>query len=247
MSARTDKDDQQTCDGVSDIRTREELSVSGRETNDEQATPDRSARAQLPDSHLTGIVLAGGLSTRMGKDKAAIHLFGEQEPDLLARTCRLLHSVTDEVWVSGRSGLVHKTECLWLPDEVRGIGPIAGIMSALRAAQGPVLVLSCDLPFMERPVLEQLIAARNTRPEHTLMTTFVQEETGFIEALVSIYELSALHYIEQAIGQKMYKINSAIPKQGQHTVPYCRRDSLPFFNVNYPADLEMARRIITSL
>lgn len=196
---------------------------------------------------LTGIVLAGGRSSRLGKDKAAIHLYGEQQPDLLARTCNLLDSLTEEVWISGRSGNMHNAEYLWIPDEVQGVGPVAGIMSALRTAQGPILVLSCDLPFMEKETLQRLIDARKKRPAETLMTTFLQQETGFIEALVSIYEFEALPYFEQAIEDGIYKISRTIPKKCQHTVPYERRDSLPFFNVNYPADLEMARRVISSL
>ncbi|MEZ0575549.1 molybdenum cofactor guanylyltransferase [Halodesulfovibrio aestuarii] len=197
--------------------------------------------------HLTGIVLAGGLSSRMGHDKTRIHVHGDSEPDLLVYTCRLLESVCSEVWISSRDIRPHADGYLWVKDEIEGKGPIGGVMTSLRAAQGPILVLSCDLPFMNKEILQKLISFWKQRPVGTLHTTFVQEETGFIEALVSIYELEALPLFEQAIDDRMYKLSQVVPKDQQYCLPYDQQESLPFFNVNYPADLEMARRIIAAI
>ena len=196
---------------------------------------------------LTGIVLAGGLSSRMGHDKTRIHVHGDSEPDLLVYTCKLLETVCPEVWISSRDVRPHADGYLWVKDEIEGKGPIGGVMTSLRAAQGPVLVLSCDLPFMNANMLQKLIAFWKQKPEGTLHTTYIQEETGFIEALVSIYEFDALPLFEQAVDDGMYKLSRVVPKEQQHCLPYVQQDSLPFFNVNYPADLEMARRIIAAI
>ena len=196
---------------------------------------------------LTGIVLAGGLSSRLGHDKTRIHVHGDTEPDLLVYTCQLLDDICSEVWVSSREIKPHAEGYLWVKDEAEGKGPIGGIMTALRAAQGPVLVLSCDLPFMDVEKLLKLVDFWKERPEGTLHTTFIQEETGFIEALVSIYEFEALPLFEQAIDHGVYKLSRVIPEEQRHTLSYAQHDSLPFFNVNYPADLEMARRIIAAI
>ncbi|OBQ56306.1 molybdenum cofactor guanylyltransferase [Halodesulfovibrio spirochaetisodalis] len=196
---------------------------------------------------LTGIVLAGGLSSRMGHDKTRIHVHGESEPDLLVYTCNLLASVCSEVWVSSREAKPHADGYLWVKDEIEGTGPIGGIMTSLRAAQGPVLVLSCDLPFMDSAMLQKLISFWKQKPEGTLHTTFLQEETGFIEALVSIYEFEALPLFEQAVDRGIYKLSRVVPEEHRHSLPYSQQESLPFFNVNYPADLEMARRIIAAI
>ncbi|MCG8529524.1 MAG: molybdenum cofactor guanylyltransferase [Desulfovibrionales bacterium] len=198
-------------------------------------------------ANITGIVLAGGLSSRMGHDKTRIHLHGESEPDLLVYTCKLLEKICPEVWISSRDVKPHAKGYLWVKDEIEGMGPIGGIVSALRAAQGPVLVLSCDLPFMDIERLNTLLEFRKTRPENTLQTTFIQEETGFIEALVSIYEFESLPLFERAIEHGIYKLSRVIPNEKRHTLAYTQEDSLPFFNVNYPADLEMARRIIAAI
>lgn len=203
---------------------------------------------------IVGVVLAGGLSTRLGQDKTRLRLHGESAPGMLARTAELLHAVTGEVWIScrgnrpcpvsesGVDGPYYR-----LNDEVEGMGPFGGVITALRVAQGPVLVLSCDLPFMERAVLERLLARRAARQPGTLMTTFRQVETGFIESLVAIYEFEALPLFRQALEDGERKLSRVVPPDLREHIPYSVREALPFFNINYPADLEMARRIIGAL
>lgn len=196
---------------------------------------------------LTGVVLAGGLSSRLGHDKAVIRLHGEHGPDLLVRTASLLSSLVDEVWISCRPGRCVEGPYLKIHDEVEGLGPFGGVMTALHAARGPVLVLSCDLPFMDRPLLERLVAARNARAPGAVMTTFLQVETGFIESLVAIYEYECLPHFQRAQREGILKLSRVVTPELRQDIPYTQRESLPFFNVNYPADLEMARRIIGAL
>lgn len=216
---------------------------------------DADAVADVPAAHgVVGVVLAGGLSTRLGQDKTRLHLHGEAAPDMLARTAALLHSVTGEVWISCRGGRPCPVATTGvdgpyyrLNDEVEGMGPFGGVITALRVAQGPVLVLSCDLPFMERAVLERLLARRAARRPGTVMTTFRQTETGFIESLVAVYEFEALPLFRQALEDGERKLSRVVPPDLREHIPYSVQDALPFFNINYPADLEMARRIIGAL
>lgn len=196
---------------------------------------------------MTGVVLAGGLSTRLGHDKAVIRLHGEHGPDLLVRTAALLEPLVGEVWISCRPGRCVAGPYLRIHDEVQGLGPFGGVMTALRAAQGPLLVLSCDLPFMERPLLERLLARRAARRPGALMTTFRQVETGFIESLVAVYEYESLPFFERALDEGVHKLSRVVPPDRREDIVYATQDALPFFNVNYPADLEMARRIIGAL
>jgi molybdopterin-guanine dinucleotide biosynthesis protein A len=198
---------------------------------------------------MVGIVLAGGLSTRMGEHKPALRLC-EGMPDLLSRTTGLLRSCTAEVWVSCRKGQA-VPGCRCIHDLEEGLGPIGGIVSALTAlARSPyraAFVLSCDLPFMHEGILVRLIKARRDARPGTLMTTFLQAETGYIEALVAIYEKDALPLFEQALAARLRQINLVLRPDQRTDVAYTRREALPFFNVNYPADLETARQLIAAL
>lgn len=201
-----------------------------------------------PSPHILGLILAGGLSSRMGMHKPALKVHGEGQPDMLVRTAALLRACVPEVWISCRSEQsVPAYTCLH--DLQNDLGPIGGIYTALQALQSTeyqaLLVLSCDLPFMHKDNLLSLLQAHSQHAP--LMTTFKQADTGFIEALVSIYHRNAFPHFQQAVNAGVRQINKVIPENLRHDIVYQRADALPFFNINYPADLEMARRLIQSL
>lgn len=100
-----------------------------------------------PDCH--GLVLAGGLSSRMGMDKAQLR---RCEQTMLAFSRRLLESLGLEVAVSGGGS--------GIPDLEPQSGPLGGIYSALRQLQPcALLVVPVDMPLLTadalRPLLEQ--------------------------------------------------------------------------------------------
>ena len=88
-----------------------------------------------------------------------------------------------------------------------------------------------------------LLDAREARLPGTIMTTYQQEETGFIEALVAVYEPACLPWFDAAWEQGIRKFSVVIPEELRTHVPYARSEALPFFNINYPADFEIARRL----
>lgn len=100
-----------------------------------------------------GVVLAGGASRRMGRDKAALAVAGET---LAARAARLLASVCRRVVLAdGGRNLVPGLPSL--PDAPIQ-GPAAGILAAARAWPGhPLLVLACDLPRVPAALLAELL------------------------------------------------------------------------------------------
>jgi molybdopterin-guanine dinucleotide biosynthesis protein A len=170
-------------------------------------------------------------------------------PDLLSRTIGLLRSCTAEIWVSCRCGQI-VPDCRCIYDLEEGLGPIGGIVSVLAAlAQSPrqaALVLSCDLPFMDESTLIRLINARRGAKPGALMTTFRQAETGYIEALTAIYEKEAFPFFAQAMAARQRQLNLVLSPGQRTDLVYSGNESLPFFNINYPADLETARRLIVA-
>lgn len=189
-----------------------------------------------------GIVLAGGKSTRLGHDKARIIYSGTS---LLSRAVDLLKRHCPTVHIVGRTSEQHGLNVPSLLDIVPGCGPAGGIATALHHLQQPCMVLSCDLPLMNDGILRRLRTGWHEKPEHALMTTFQQEDTGFIEALVAIYEPGALPLLEQAFAEHLYQLNRILPQRLRHHLPYPRSEATPFFNVNHPADLTMLRQLET--
>ena len=91
-----------------------------------------------------GVVLAGGKSTRLGRDKAWLR-FGDRP--LLRQVAELLARVTGDILISGRDPSQFGLDAPWLPDEIENMGPAGGVLTVLAATGRPCLILSCDLPF----------------------------------------------------------------------------------------------------
>lgn len=107
-------------------------------------------------SHASAIVLCGGRSTRMGRDKASLP-FGDET--LLDRTIRLLETVTSDIVVVAREGQVVPSAHQVVRDPVEGLGPLAGLAVGLRAIRGDrAFVAACDMPFLRPSLVERVIA-----------------------------------------------------------------------------------------
>ena len=198
---------------------------------------------------VAGVVLAGGLSTRMGHDKARLRLHGPDKPDLLARTHALLADLLPLCWVSCRADAPRRGyECLF--DAKPGQGPAAGILAALRAAQAQgfaaVLALSCDMPLMDTSTLRRLLEARASAPAGTLATLYVDAASGRPEALAAVYETASLPLFEKWLETPGGRLNCIVPLQNQWRLPYGPEDSRPFINLNRPDDLKTVLDILGS-
>ena len=130
---------------------------------------------------LSAVILAGGESRRMGRDKAWASLDGEP---LLARQIALVARLgATEIFISGRaqSDYSHFVRPVLL-DEKPGLGPLGGIERALHAATCPlVLVLAVDLAQMTEACLCKLVARCGSG------TGAVPELDGKLEPLAAVY------------------------------------------------------------
>ncbi len=191
---------------------------------------------------VVGVVLAGGRSRRLGQDKVVLSYEGES---LLSRSVTLLRRFCSKVVVSGRdptaqnmNGRTAGVDAPWLPDVVSGIGPMGGIITGLEQLQKPLLVTACDLPLLNAATVARLLDFRRSRPAHCLMTTFLQQQTGFIESLVAVYEIGALPFLQSAYRDGVFKLSRALPPELRHELPYGAQDARFFFNINHPHELE---------
>lgn len=138
------------------------------------------------DAPLFGLVLAGGASTRMQRDKAAIDYHGQSQ---LHWTFHLLSHVCAATFVSVRPDQREEPTRAGLPqivDRQPGIGPIAGISAALHAhPKAAWLVVACDLPFLNEQTLRYLVEHRDPRK---IATAFKSSHDGLPEPLCTIWE-----------------------------------------------------------
>lgn len=137
---------------------------------------------------LTGLVLMGGRSTRMGTDKSRLDYHGKPQreylTDLLTTYCSAVY------WsVSAEQAAALPDASHLIVDQYPNAGPLGGILSAMDAQPGRAwLVVACDLPLLTRLTLDALTAGRNvTQPA----TGFWDTDHRGPEPLVSLWEPSA--------------------------------------------------------
>jgi len=135
---------------------------------------------------LYALVLAGGRSSRMHTDKAALAYHGRAQ---LAEAMRLLAPLTLRAFVSVRADQADdplRAGFTQIIDRRENLGPIAGIMAAQEEfPEAAWLVLACDLPFLDGATLDHLLRARDPARE---ATAYVSSHDGLPEPLCAIYE-----------------------------------------------------------
>jgi len=143
----------------------------------------REQAARVP---VCGLVLSGGHSRRMGRDKALLEL--EDRPQALA-AFELLHPRCTEVFLSCRAGQWVGTELADVPrleDRLLEVGPLGGILTAfLERPDAAWLVVACDLPLLDGDTLDFLL--RHRRPQG-VATAYRSAHDGLPEPLCALYE-----------------------------------------------------------
>jgi len=169
-----------------------------------------------------GLVLAGGKSTRMGRDKGAIVYHDTPQRDHLYS---LLNALCHKTYYSIREDQLNefKDDDQLIVDDNEYRGPLNGILSAHKKHPDVAwMVMACDLPFMNIPMLTMLLEERD---EKCAATAFSTRESGLPEPLAAIWEPEGLKgaygYLANGASScpRKYLINSdvklVIPEQDQ--------------------------------
>jgi len=186
---------------------------------------------------LYGLVLAGGRSTRMGEDKAALEYGGRSQ---LERAFALLTPLLSRCFVSVRKDQHDALRGRFpqIADSAEVAGPAAGILSALSAfPEAAWLVVACDLPFLDAATLQFLIARRDPAQ---LATAFRSSHDGLPEPVCAIYEPAAASALQTFMSggrncPRKFLIQSPVLLLDQP-----RAEALD--NVNTPGELDDARK-----
>ncbi len=147
---------------------------------------------------LRGLVLAGGYSKRMGRDKGLINYHGKPQREYMAD---LLAPLCTEVFISCRADQAGDIPLPYhaLPDTFLDLGPFGAILSAFRAYPDSAwLITACDLPLLDAATLGYLAGHRS--PSH-IATAFYDPANTFPEPLISIWEPKAYPTLLQFLSQ----------------------------------------------
>lgn len=180
-----------------------------------------------------GLVLAGGESRRMGRDKALLERDGRTQ---LERSFDLLQRHVDRTFVSARAEQADEPERRRFPqivDRFTGIGPVAGILSALQEQEGVSwLVLACDLPNVDDATIAFLLRYRS--PDYPF-TAFKSSYDGLPEPLCAIYRPESRAVVEDFVQDGIVCPRKMLIRSPTHLLE--QPDPGALDNVNTPADL----------
>jgi len=156
---------------------------------------------------LFGLLLAGGRSTRMGRDKASM-VMGKDGLNQGQRAVQELSAFCQKIYLSLRDGQAPPEGCENLEvvrDNLGISGPMAGILAAFeREPDAAWLVMACDLPFVTPEVLAKLVQAR---ADGANFIAYASATDGLPEPLCAIYEPGA-----RAILQRHAERNHLCPR-----------------------------------
>ncbi len=205
--------------------------------------------AQSTVAPLLGLVLAGGHSQRMGRDKGLIEWHGRPQREHLADLLREAvggsgsddQPAAERVFLSVRPGqLAEAPPFAVVEDSFLGLGPFGAILSAFRARPDAAwLVAACDLPLLDAATLDFLV--KNRRPDR-LATAFRNPTDGLPEPLVAIWEPMAYAAMLSFLAQGRSCPRKVLMNTGCHLLDAPSPAALT--NVNTPEEAAAVRQLL---
>jgi molybdopterin-guanine dinucleotide biosynthesis protein A len=195
---------------------------------------------------MTGVLLAGGKSQRMGRDKRFLELDGRT---LLDRSLSALETVFSDVLLVVAEpmpqlvGTPHRI----VTDLVPNRATLGGLYTGLTAATHPrIFAAACDMPFLAPGVI-----ARLAQLGQGFDLVLVQLASG-PQPMHAIYSKACLPHIERMLSMQNLKVQDLGQAPGlsvrlvsEEEVREVDAQLLSFLNINTPADLEFARKLLT--
>ena len=186
--------------------------------------------------HVSAITLAGGQSRRMGRDKALIDYQGKP---IIAHVIETLRALSDDVIVvSNRSEIYSRFGARVVADYEPPCGPLGGIAAGLAAAQHDlVVVVACDMPFLNIELLRKLIDAAEG------VDAAVPKTGEEFEPLHAVYRRTCYTPIVRRIEQGDRRVISFFEDVRVRAVPEAEwrafdPEGRSLINLNTPDDLE---------
>lgn len=184
----------------------------------------------------TGVILAGGKSSRMGRDKS---LLMYDNKTIIARAVEELAGVVKEIIIISNQldkyGFPGVKE---VSDKFTGMGPLAGIQAGLLAADHDrIFVTACDMPFLDGRLVKFLLEQSDG------FDVTVPQIGSYLQPLFAVYHKRCLPHVEACLKQNISKIIAFYPNVqvnyvGENLIRAINDPETVFYNVNTPKDYE---------
>lgn len=183
---------------------------------------------------ITGVILAGGQSSRMGSNKALLPYRGGRFIEAIYRQFRGLFA--EVLLVTNTPEQYQFLDCRKVPDRYPGMGALAGLHSGLHSSLTPhIFAVACDMPYLHEQLIRNLAARRHAAD------VVIPEGAQGLEPLHAIYSRSCLPHMAESLSSGRRRIISFFPAVSVETVSRAAVAALDpefasFSNINTPAD-----------
>ncbi|MBT7996711.1 MAG: molybdenum cofactor guanylyltransferase [Bacteroidetes bacterium] len=189
---------------------------------------------------VNGIILCGGKSSRMGKDKGLLKFDGKS---LMENAISILKPYADQIIICSNNTNYKQFNYPVIPDIIKDIGPAAGILTGLNYSNTDYnIVISCDTPFVDAALIDHLLLSHKSNFDATIPV-----HGQHVEPLVGIYSKNFLNSLNKNIKQNILKMNrilkDSINIQFVDMKDELLRNKNLFFNINTPSDFDCFRMI----
>lgn len=183
-----------------------------------------------PYRDVTGVLLAGGKSRRMGRDKAMLEVFGEP---MFRRTLKLLEDFFSTILIAGDRPDLAPSGIPVVPDIYPG-SALGGLHTGLKTAKTDwIFVVPCDMPCPDIRIMELLLQNRNGHD------AVVPRTAAGYEPVFALYHKNCLPHMESMLQQDQFRIYDFYQRIN---IRYLDENQLPegwqksLFNINTPDD-----------
>jgi len=181
--------------------------------------------------NVTGIILAGGKSSRMGTDKGTLLLDNVMFTQHIINS---LISIVDEIIIVSNDENYDQFDCKRVPDNVNNFGPVAGVYTGLKASKTDYnIIVSCDSPKVDWDVFKPLLENKNNK--HDIIQYSHNSRTT---PLIALYHKKCLSVFKLALKNKIQKLRFVIKQLDTKTIVAPNNIHSKIVNINTPKDLE---------
>ena len=200
------------------------------------------------DTPVTGVILAGGQSRRMGQNKALMRLGDEP---LIAHVIHQMASVTDELLlITNEPDLYTALALPTYADILPDMGALGGLQTGLTyAANSTVICVGCDMPLLQPNLLSHLTSLLGDYDAVVPCVQGADGSTTVFQTLSAVYSKRCSPVIDEMLAVNELRVHALYDRIDARIVhPHEWRafdpQGLSFFNINTPDDFEKANRYI---
>jgi len=185
----------------------------------------------IDKKNITGIILAGGKSSRMGQDKGLLLL---NEQPFIQHIIKALSGLVSEILIVSNNVNHDAFGLRRIEDCIENAGPLAGIYSGLNASQTKYnLVLSCDVPLITSHILKILVDEADDK--HDIVQIESERRTM---PLIAIYKESCKKLFYNLLKKGERRLQFAVNQCKVKTIRLNANYEKNVININTPDDLK---------